>query len=98
MSRNPNPFQPQQPAPQAPDPLPVPLAPEPRRRFRWWLLALPATCLAYAWLVGGVVAGISLAGIAAALGAADVARYGMLAILGIVLVTFVLLYKTWLRR
>jgi len=87
MVQMPNQYPPQpvqQPSP-GPQPWPphAPTQPSLRRRFRWWLITVPAVALVIAWMLSGIEPAVSWCDVSAALGATDELRYGQLAILGL---------------
>jgi predicted phage tail protein len=63
--------------------------PKGRKRFRWWLIWLPASIICLAWLMSGIHVGHARDGIMSALGVHNRERYSLLAVLGLVSVAVV---------
>jgi len=58
--------------------------PKGRKRFRWWLIWLPASIVCLAWLMTGIHVGHPWDGVMSALGVHNRERYSMLAVLALV--------------
>jgi apolipoprotein N-acyltransferase len=60
--------------------------PKEQKRFRWWLIWLPASIICLAWLMNGIHVGHAWDGVMSALGVHNRERYSLLAVLGLVCV------------
>ena len=60
-----------------------------KRRFRWWLVLVPAFLLLAMWVAQGITIGFSWADVQDALHVHNRARYSRLALLGLVAVAVV---------
>lgn len=95
--RPPQPVQQPSPGPQ-PWPPPTPTQPAVRRRFRWWLVAVPAVALVLAWMLSGIESAISWRDVSGALGATNDLRYGQLAILGLAAIALIAVLRVLKKK
>lgn len=83
----------QQQPPQPPQPQ------QPRYRFRWPIyVGIPAVVIVFLWFVSGMDVVFSFADITDALGVRNANRYVLLACLGIVCVTVLLIMKVFRKK